>query len=124
MIEQRPNPDQLLADVQRQEAKRQRGRLKIFFGMSAGVGKTYAMIEEARARAAEGLDVLVGYAEPHIRPETEALLLGLDILPYKIVEYRGAKLKELDLDAALVRRPSLILVDELAHTNAPGTRHP
>src|SRR3954463_11104447 len=101
MSDQRPNPDQLLAEVQQQEAKRQRGRLKVFFGMSAGVGKTYAMIEEARSRAAEGLDVLVGYAEPHIRPETEALLLGIDILPYKIVEYRGAKLKELDLDGAL-----------------------
>jgi two-component system sensor histidine kinase KdpD len=124
MSEKRPNPDQLLAEVQQQEAKQQRGRLKIFFGMSSGVGKTYAMIEEARARAAEGMDVLVGYAEPHIRPETEALLLGLEILPYKIVEYRGAKLKELDLDAALSKRPSVILVDELAHTNAPGMRHP
>src|SRR6185312_14750384 len=106
------------------EIREQRGRLKVFFGMSAGVGKTYAMIEEARARAAEGLDVLIGYAEPHIRPETEALLLGIDILPYKIVEYRSANLKELDLDAALTRRPALILVDELAHTNAPGMRHP
>jgi two-component system sensor histidine kinase KdpD len=124
MSDERPNPDQLLAAVKQQEAKQQRGRLKVFFGMSAGVGKTYAMIEEARARAAEGLDVLVAYAEPHIRPETEALLLGMDILPYRIVEYRGAKLKELDLDAALARHPSLTLVDELAHTNAPGMRHP
>jgi two-component system sensor histidine kinase KdpD len=124
MSNQRPNPDQLLAEVQKHEVKQQCGRLKVFFGMSAGVGKTFAMIEEARARAAEGLNVLVGYAEQHIRPETEALLLGMDILPYKIVEYRGAKLKELDLDAALAKRPSLILVDELAHTNAPGMRHP
>lgn len=124
MTERRPNPDQLLAEVQQHEARQRRGRLKIFFGMSAGVGKTYAMIEEARARAGEGLDVLVGYAEPHIRPETEALLLGLEILPYKIVQYRGASLKEFDLDAALAKRPSLILVDELAHTNAPGMRHP
>ena len=92
--------------------------------MAAGVGKTYAMLEEARKRAAEGADVLVGYAEPHIRTETEALLLGMEILPYKIVEYRGAKLKEFDLDAALARRPAVVLVDELAHTNAPGMRHP
>ncbi|MDB5295959.1 MAG: osmosensitive channel signal transduction histidine kinase, partial [Phycisphaerales bacterium] len=119
----RPDPDALLADVQRQEAKRGRGRLKVFFGMSAGVGKTYAMLEEARRRAAEGLAVLVGYAEPHIRPDTEALLLGLDLLPYKVVEYRGAALKEFDLDAALARRPAVCCVDELAHANAPGLRH-
>src|SRR5512144_2886568 len=100
MADTRPNPDQLLAEVQQQEARQKRGKLKVFFGMAAGVGKTYAMLEEARARAAEGLDVLVGYAEPHIRTETEALLLGMDILPYKIIEYRGAKLKEFDLDVA------------------------
>ncbi len=123
MTETRPNPDELLAQVSEQEAKQHRGKLKVFFGMSAGVGKTYAMLEEARKRAAEGLDVLIGYAEPHIRTETEALLLGLEILPYKIVEYRGAQLKELDLDAALARKPSLVCVDELAHTNAPGMRH-
>lgn len=122
--EQRPNPDQLLADIRRQEAKQQRGRLKVFFGMAAGVGKTFAMLEEARARAAEGTDALVGYAEPHIRTDTEALLLGLEILPYKIVEYRSANLKEFDLDAALARRPAILCVDELAHTNAPGMRHP
>lgn len=120
----RPNPDALLADVQFQEAKLRRGRLKVFFGMAAGVGKTYAMLEEARARAAEGMDVLVGYAEPHIRPETEAIMLGMEILPYKVVEYRGTRLKEFDLDAALKRKPTVILVDELAHTNAPGMRHP
>src|SRR5688572_9525120 len=124
MADERPNPDQLLAEVQQQEAKQRRGRLKVFFGMAAGVGKTFAMLEEARARAAEGLDVVIGYAEPHIRTETEALLLGLQILPYKIVEHRGAKLKEFDLDAALARKPELICVDELAHTNAPGMRHP
>src|SRR4051812_34810032 len=124
MADERPNSEMLFAQPRRQAAKQARGRLKVFFGMAAGVGKTYAMLEEARARAAEGLDVLVGYAEPHIRPETEALLLGIDILPYKIVEYRGAKLKELDLDGALAKRPSLVLVDELAHTNAPGMRHP
>src|SRR3954452_1251317 len=119
----RPNPDLLLADVQRAEARQRRGRLKVFFGMAAGVGKTYAMLEEARARAAEGLDVLIGYAEPHIRSDTESLLLGMEILPYKVVEYRNAKLKEFDIDAVLARRPALVCVDELAHTNAPGLRH-
>src|SRR5580658_285012 len=119
----RPNPDELLARVAAEEQKSTRGRLKIFFGMSAGVGKTYAMLEEARKRAEEGMNVLIGYAEPHIRPETEALLLGLEILPYKIVEYKGAKLKEFDLDAALARKPTLICIDELAHSNAPGQRH-
>src|SRR5438034_5346283 len=123
MPDTRPNPDALLAQVAKQEARQKRGRLKVFFGMAAGVGKTYAMLEEARARAAEGLDVLVGYAEPHIRTETEALLLGMEILPYKIVEYRGAKLKEFDLDAALARKPAVLCVDELAHTNAPGLRN-
>ena len=93
MTETRPNPDALLTEVQQQEARQQRGRLKVFFGMAAGVGKTYAMLEEARARAAEGLDVVVGYAEPHIRTDTEALLLGMELIPYKLVEYRGATLK-------------------------------
>jgi len=120
----RPNPDALLAEVQAHESKSNRGRLKVFFGMAAGVGKTYAMLEEARKRAAEGADVLVGYAEPHIRTDTEALLLGMELLPYKIVEYRGAKLKEFDLETALKRKPAIILVDELAHSNAPGMRHP
>jgi len=123
MIKDRPDPEKLLAEVQEQEAMQHRGKLKVFFGMSPGVGKTYAMLEEARKRAAEGMDVLIGYAEPHIRTDTEALLLGLEILPYKLVEYRGTTLKEFDLDAALVRKPSLICVDELAHTNAPGMRH-
>lgn len=124
MAESRPDPDKLLVEVQRDEAKRLRGRLKVFFGMAAGVGKTYAMLEEARARAAEDLDVVIGYAEPHIRTDTEALLLGMEILPYTIVEYRNAKLKEFDLDAALARKPAVICVDELAHTNAPSMRHP
>lgn len=120
----RPDPDALLARVEEQSAPPSgRGRLKVFFGMSAGVGKTYAMLEEARRRAAEGLDVVIGYAEPHIRPETEVLLLGLELLPYRVTEYRDAKLKEFDLDAALARKPVVICVDELAHTNAPGSRH-
>src|SRR6476646_2191644 len=92
-----PIPDPVLAGLQRNVARQTRGKLKVFFGMAAGVGKTYAMLEEGRRRAEEGMDVLVGYAEPHIRPETESMLIGLDVLPYKIVEYRGAKLKEFDL---------------------------
>src|SRR3954468_8654316 len=124
MTSDRPNPDQLLVDVQTDEAKLRRGKLKVFFGMSAGVGKTYAMLEEARKRAAEGADVLIGYAESHIRPDTEALLLGMEILPYKLVEHRNAKLKEFDLDAALARMPAICCVDELAHSNAPAMRHP
>ena len=119
----RPDPDVLLAEAQQQEAQQRRGKLKIFFGMSAGVGKTYAMLEEARARAAEGADVLIGYAEAHIRPDTEALLLGMEILQYKLVEYCGATLKEFHLEAALARKPTIICVDELAHSNAAGLRH-
>lgn len=124
MTDTRPNPDALLADVTAAEKKSARGKLKIFFGSNAGVGKTFAMLDEARKRASEGTRVLVGYAEPHIRPETEALLLGLDLLPYKLVEHKNAVLKEFDLDAALAARPDLLCVDELAHTNAPGMRHP
>lgn len=119
----RPDPDALLAELQKQEQRATRGKLKIFFGASPGVGKTYAMLEEGRARAAEGMDVVVGYAEPHARPETEGLILGMELLPYKFVDYKNVRLKEFDLDAALKRHPGLILVDELAHTNAPGLRH-
>jgi two-component system sensor histidine kinase KdpD len=100
-----------------------RGRLKVFFGYAAGVGKTYAMLQAARAAKAEGRDVVVGYVEPHGRPETEALLEGLEQLPVLAVNHRGAVLREFDLDAALARCPALILVDELAHTNAPTLRH-
>src|SRR5262245_34968355 len=119
----RPDPDALLAQVKADEAKAARGKLKVFFGMAAGVGKTYAMLNAGRQKVAEGVDLVVGYAEPHNRPETEALLLGLDILPPRVVPYKGAQLKEFDLDAALKRKPELILVDELAHTNAEGMRH-
>src|SRR6185436_716014 len=84
----------------------------------------YAMLEEGRNRAAEGMDVVVGYAEPHARRDTEALLLGMELLPWRFIEYKNVRLKELDLDAALKRHPALLLVDELAHTNAPGMRHP
>ena len=109
--------------IQAEEARQARGRLKIFFGASPGVGKTYTMLEAGREQAREGIDVLVGYIEPHVRPETQALVLGLDVLARKEVPYRGTKLIEFDLDAALARRPQLILVDELAHTNAPGLMH-
>ena len=114
----------MLAEVQQEERRAARGKLKIFFGAAPGVGKTFAMLEEGRARAAEGADVVVGYAEPHARTDTEALLLGMELLPYKFVEYKNVRLKEFDLDAALQRRPALVLIDELAHTNAPGLRHP
>lgn len=119
----RPDPDALLAGLRLGEERARGGRLKIFFGASAGVGKTCAMLEEARLRAREGIDVVVGYAETHKRRDTEALLEGLEILPRREIEYRGIALPELDLDAALARRPKLVLVDELAHTNAPGSRH-
>jgi two-component system sensor histidine kinase KdpD len=120
----RPDPDELLARFARKRAKARRGRLKIFFGAAAGVGKTYAMLLAARERRAENLDVIVGLVETHGRAETKALLEGLEILPPQQIEYRGTLLREFDLDAALKRRPSIILVDELAHTNAPGSRHP
>jgi two-component system sensor histidine kinase KdpD len=119
----RPNPDKLLDQVRAAEADSRRGKMKVFFGYAAGVGKTYAMLEAARRERAEGVDVVVGYVEPHKRPETEALLDGLEVLPPRLVSYRDMNLKEFDLDAALARRPQLILVDELAHTNAEGLRH-
>jgi two-component system sensor histidine kinase KdpD len=120
---ERPNPDELLARVQHDEFRAQRGKLRIFFGYAAGVGKTFAMLEAAQRERAEGVDVVVGYVEPHGRPETEVLLAGLEALPPRLVPYRGVQLREFDLDAALERHPHLILVDELAHTNAEGLRH-
>ena len=99
------------------------GKLKIFFGYAGGVGKTYAMLEAAHQAQKEGMDVVVGYVEPHARPDTLALLDGLESLPCKEIDYRGIKLKEFDLDRALQRKPQLILVDELAHNNAQGCRH-
>lgn len=120
MPKQRPNPDQLLERVQAEEAKQARGKLKIFFGAAAGVGKTYAMLEAAQQRQAEGVDTIVGYVQTHQRAETDMLLDGLEQLPPLLVNYRGATLREFDLEAALHRHPTLILVDELAHTNAPA----
>jgi two-component system sensor histidine kinase KdpD len=121
--EHRPDPEALLARVKEEEARARRGKLKVFFGAAAGVGKTYAMLEAAREQRDDGVDVVVGYVETHRRAETEALLAGLEILPRRPVEYRGTTLDEFDLDAALERHPAIILVDELAHTNAPGSRH-
>ena len=118
----RPNSDALLKTIQKKESS-PRGRLKIFFGYAAGVGKTYAMLEAAHRAKEAGLDVVAGYIEPHTRPETMALLDGLEQLPTKGVPYKGIELHEFDLDGALARKPQLILVDELAHTNAPGCRH-
>jgi two-component system, OmpR family, sensor histidine kinase KdpD len=123
MSEHRPDPEALLARVKEEEARARRGKLKLFFGAAAGVGKTYAMLEAAREQRADGVDVVVGYVETHKRAETQALLEGLEILPRRALEYRGATLEEFDLDAALQRRAALILVDELAHTNAQGSRH-
>lgn len=117
----RPNPDEILAKVKAEDAHR--GRLKIFFGAVAGVGKTYKMLESARSRKKEGIDVVVGYVETHKRAETEALLEGLEILEPKIIEYKNVQLREFDVDAALKRKPAVCLVDELAHSNAPGSRH-
>ena len=124
MTTQRPDPDALLARVQEEEARKRRGKLKVFFGAAAGVGKTYAMLEAAREAKADGRDVAVAYVETHGRAETEALLQGLLRLPMKDVPYRGKTLREFDLDAALQRKPALVLVDELAHSNATGSRHP
>ncbi|MGA4237327.1 DUF4118 domain-containing protein [Ralstonia nicotianae] len=124
MDETRPNPDTLLAELQSGEQKAARGKLRIYFGASAGVGKTYAMLSAAKAARAEGIDVVVGLVETHGRAETAALVEGLEHLPPRQVEYRGRTLPEFDLDAALARKPALILVDELAHSNVAGSRHP
>jgi two-component system sensor histidine kinase KdpD len=123
MQDNRPDPDTLLARVREEEAQRTRGKLKIFFGATAGVGKTYAMLEAAHARRKEGVDVVVGWVDTHGRAETETLLAGLELLPRRSVAYQGTTLEAFDLDAALARHPALILVDELAHTNASGSRH-
>lgn len=122
-MENRPNPDELLREINENEEKNKKGKLKIFFGYAAGVGKTYAMLDAAHSAKKAGIDVIVGYIEPHARPETLALLNGLEVLRNLEVEYKGIVLKEFDLDGALKRKPELILVDELAHTNAHGLRH-
>jgi two-component system sensor histidine kinase KdpD len=118
--DRRPSPEALLQEA----AKDARSRLKVFVGAAPGVGKTYAMLQAAHERRRDGVDVVVGVVETHGRPETEVLLEGLEVLPRRRVDYRGTTLQEMDLDAVLARRPQLVLVDELAHTNAPGSRHP
>jgi two-component system sensor histidine kinase KdpD len=123
METKRPDPDEILERCNTEEERQHRGTLKIFFGFAPGVGKTYAMLEAAQMRREEGVDIVVGVAETHGRNETESLLDGLETLPRRIYSYRGRDIQEFDIDAALVRNPSLIIVDELAHTNVPGTRH-
>ena len=122
--DQRIDPDELLARMRREEARARRGLLKIFFGAAPGVGKSYAMLEAARKLASAGIDVVVGYVELHGREETEALLAGLEVLQPQRFEHRGIVLTEFDVDAALLRHPRVICVDELAHSNHPGARHP
>ena len=123
MEEPRPDPQTML-ELAEAEAQRQTcGKLKIFFGASAGVGKTYAMLEAARLRKKENIDVVIGVVETHKRKETEAMVQGLELLPPKFTEYKNTKLREFDIDAALARKPGLLLVDELAHTNVPGSRN-
>jgi two-component system, OmpR family, sensor histidine kinase KdpD len=120
--DQRPSPEALLEAARREE--RRSGRLKIFVGAAPGVGKTYEMLQQARARKQDGYDVVVGVVETHGRKETQALLDGLEVIPRKRIEYKGQWLEEMDLDAMIARHPQIALVDELAHTNAPGSRHP
>ena len=119
----RPDPDTLLAHVQGEERQKNRGKLKIFLGYIAGVGKTFEMLEAAHLRKNEGIDVKIGYIETHGRAETEALVEGIPVIPRKMIEYRNVTIPEMDLDNVLAARPQLVLVDELAHTNAPGSRH-
>ncbi len=121
MKQNRPDPDRLLKNLQAEE--KTRGRLKIFLGYAAGVGKTYAMLEAAHQRKREGVDVVVGYVETHKRAETDAMLRDLEIVPRLQINYHGVQIPEMDIDALLARKPELALVDELAHTNAPGSRH-
>src|SRR5712675_1347419 len=120
--EQRPSPEALLEAARREEGRL--GKLRVFVGAAPGVGKTYEMLQSARARSQDGYDVVVGVVETHGRKETEALLEGLETVPRQRVEYRGQLLEEMDLDAIVTRHPQIVLVDELAHTNAPGSRHP
>ena len=120
MNDGRPSPDALLAEAEREN----RGRLKIFLGAAPGVGKTYEMLMSGRAKLAEGIDVVIGVVETHGRKETEALVAGFEVIPRVLVDYKGRPLEEMDLDAVLARRPQLVLVDELAHTNVAGSRHP
>lgn len=120
---QRPDPEKLLHELKRVERREGRGKLKIFFGYAAGVGKTYSMLRAARKLKDAGTDVVLGYVEPHSRPDTQMLMDGFETISVQVIPYHGIQLKEMDIDAILKRRPELVLVDEYAHTNAPGCRH-
>ncbi len=120
----RPNPDDLLKGIQKEASAAKRGKLKIFFGMCPGVGKTFSMLRAAHEKQNDGMSVAVGIVETHNRTETKEGLKGLKTIPKRVVQYRGTALEELDLDQVLAEKPDLVLIDELAHTNAPGSRHP
>jgi two-component system, OmpR family, sensor histidine kinase KdpD len=121
--ESRPDPDELLASLISEEEKSKRGKLKIFFGMCAGVGKTYTMLQAAHAEKLKGNDIIIGYVETHNRKETTELTVGFELIPHSVYEYKSTSVKEMDLDAIIARKPHIVVVDELAHTNAPGSRH-
>ena len=123
-IEHRPDPDALLSAIQEEERLNKKGKLKLFLGMSAGVGKTYTMLEEAQQKKQEGLEIVVGSINTHGRQDTANLLVGLEVIPEKWITYKDTVFEELDLDAILARKPQLVVVDELAHSNVPGSRHP
>jgi two-component system sensor histidine kinase KdpD len=123
IIDNRPDPDELLASIKYEEEKSKRGKLKIFFGMCAGVGKTYTMLQTAQAEKLKGNDIIIGYIETHNRKETAELAESFEVIPRKTYQYKTTTVQEMDLDAIIDRNPSVVLVDELAHTNAPGSRH-
>jgi two-component system sensor histidine kinase KdpD len=122
-VDNRPDPDELLASLYNEEEKSKRGKLKIFFGMCAGVGKTYTMLQTAHAERMKGIDIIIGYVETHNRKETAELTEGLELIPRKNYQYKTTSVQEMDLDAIIARHPFCVVVDELAHTNAPGSRH-
>ncbi|MDP4227554.1 MAG: sensor histidine kinase KdpD, partial [Bacteroidota bacterium] len=119
----RPNPDELLSALKLEEEKSKKGKLKIFFGMCAGVGKTYAMLQAAQNEKAKGVDLVIAFVETHNREDTGKLLEGLEIIPRKTYSYKNTTLQELDIDAVIQRKPKIAIIDELAHSNAPGSRH-
>ena len=119
----RPDPDELLASLKLEDEKSKRGKLKIFFGMCAGVGKTYTMLQTAQAEKLKGNDIIIGFVETHNRKETSDLVEGFELIPRKTYQYKTTIVHEMDLDAIIARKPRIALVDELAHTNAPGSRH-
>ena len=119
--EKRPDPDELLASLIQEEEKSKKCKLKIFFGMCAGVGKTYTMLQTAHAEKLKGSDIIIGYVETHKRKETADLVAGFELIPRRIYNYKTTSVEEMDLDAIIARKPKVVLIDELAHTNAPGS---